>query len=163
MANDLFGIWKVNIQKMHLGSAKCPPFWSDLTLLKTLALGSRTCVADTVDVHDNGWSCSLNWCGTRWIIGSRVVVSGIPRNEEYQIGGYASIPERKIRALIAPMQNNLSDLYVVSNMHLLNFQWHFMISWHGNAFRITDPLWWESTSGRWFPIRTVQQQQVPYS
>ena len=76
---------------------------------------------------------------------------------------YASIPERKIWALIALMQNNLSDLSIVSNMQLLNFQWHFMISWHGNAFRITDPLWWESTGGRWFPIRTVQKQHVPYS
>ena len=31
-----------------------------------------------------------------------------------------------------------------------------MTSWHGTTFRITGPLWWESTGGRWIPVTNGQ-------
>ena len=67
---------------LKMSCAKYHPFWPGLNLSKVFLLVIHTCVADTVDSHDSGRTPSLNWWGTRWIIGWRGIVGGNPRNEE---------------------------------------------------------------------------------
>ena len=37
-----------------------------------------------------------------------------------------------------------------------------MTSWHGDTFRITDPLWKETTGPRWIPSQRVSNEELWY-
>ena len=85
--------------------------------IRALSSGNLTYVADTVDVSDRARTPSMNWWGARRVTGNEDIIDGIPWNEQYYVGKYASISGNKIQAYVVLKQNNRLNSFIFSSMY----------------------------------------------
>ena len=72
-----------------------------------------------------------------------------------QVIGHTGLLKDKVSIIILISYDN--DAYLIPTKHqisldlYISFMYYIMVSWHGNAFRITGPLWGETIITSGFP------------